>query len=190
MADHSDSTRHPAPDYPLDDFRQLDAEQIRTLIEPTRKQIVDLLTERAATVSQLADALERPKGTIGHHAKALEAAGLITVVRVEKVRAIEAKYYGRTARTFLLTDLSDVGATHDFMLRDALVEMESARAAGLTEAISTVRYARIPAERAKEWHDRLAALMNEFVGQERGGETVYGAAVALFPTTRPALGER
>ncbi len=190
MADHSEST-HPAPDYPLDDFRQLDAEQIRTLIEPTRKQIVDLLTERAATVSQLAEALDRPKGTIGHHAKALESAGLITVVRVEKVRAIEAKYYGRTARTFLLTELNDIGATHDFMLRDALVEMEKARAAGITDgAISTVRYARIPAERAREWHERLAALMNEFVGQERGGDTVFGAAVALFPTTRPALGDR
>jgi DNA-binding transcriptional ArsR family regulator len=190
MADHSQSTPN-APDYPLDDYRQLDAEQIRTLIEPTRKQIVDLLTERAATVSQLADALDRPKGTIDHHAKALEAAGLITVVRTEKVRAIEAKYYGRTARTFLLTDLGDVGADHDFMLRDALVEMEKARAAGMTEAaISSVRYARISVERAQEWHDRLAALINEFVSQERGGETVYGAAVALFPTTRPALGDR
>jgi DNA-binding transcriptional ArsR family regulator len=38
---------------------------------------------------------------VGYHLKVLEEAGLVHVVRTKKVRAIEAKYYGRTARIFL-----------------------------------------------------------------------------------------
>jgi hypothetical protein len=42
-----------------------------------------------------------PKGTVGHHLKVLERAGLIRVVRTRKVRAVTEKFYGRTARLFL-----------------------------------------------------------------------------------------
>ena len=49
----------------------------------------------------MAGALEIPKGTVGHHCKTLEAAGLIRVVRTRRVRALEEKFYGRTARVFV-----------------------------------------------------------------------------------------
>lgn len=94
MADHK------APDYELDDVLDVDRpEQFKALFEETRVAIVDLLLERAATVKELAETLGKPKGTIGHHVSALVAAGLIRVVRTRMVRAIEAKYYGRVART-------------------------------------------------------------------------------------------
>ena len=43
-----------------------------------------------------------PKGTVGHHLKVLEKAGLIRVVRTRQVRALTEKYYGRVARLFEL----------------------------------------------------------------------------------------
>ena len=43
-----------------------------------------LLRERAASTSELAVALEAPKGTVGHHLKVLESAGLIRVVRTAR----------------------------------------------------------------------------------------------------------
>ena len=187
MADHSSPA---VPDYGLDDHLTLDATQTQALVEPTRMAIIDLLNERAATTSQLADALGKPKGTIGHHAKVLEDAGLIHVVRTEKVRAIEAKYYGRTARIFLLPSLGEAGVRKGFMLAEAATEIEAGRESGLHDdhpAVSAVRYARIPGERAEEWRMRLVELVSEFTGQERDGDTVYGMAVALFPTTRPSL---
>lgn len=193
MADHSSrppSSPGSSPDYDLDDYLGLDTEQTRLLIEPTRMAIVDLLNERAATVSQLADALDKPKGTVGHHAKVLEEAGLIHVVRTEQVRAIRAKYYGRTARTFLLPSMTDVGVGKDFMFAEAAREMAAGLEAGLDqtmEPMTAVRYARIPVERAEEWGRRFAELMIEFTTQERGGTTVFGATFAIFPTTRRGL---
>ncbi|MFZ0624970.1 MAG: winged helix-turn-helix domain-containing protein, partial [Acidimicrobiia bacterium] len=89
MADHI------APDYPLKETLEFEtSEQFRALFEDTRLRIVDLLLERAATVTELAETLGKPKGTVGHHVAVLEQAGLVHVVRTKKVRAIEAKYYG------------------------------------------------------------------------------------------------
>src|SRR5699024_12695647 len=89
------------PDYPLADGLTLeDPAQYRALFEETRQQIVALLSERAATISELAATLQKPKGTVGHHMQVLADAGLVHVVRTQKVRALVAKYWGRTARIF------------------------------------------------------------------------------------------
>src|SRR3954469_3255427 len=67
---------------------------------PLRTTILGLLHERAATVTELAVALGRPKSTVAHHVKVLAEAGLVRVVRTRRVRAIEERFYGRTARMF------------------------------------------------------------------------------------------
>ena len=123
MADHA------PPGYELEETMPVTgADQFRALFEDTRLRIADLLLERAATVTELAAALHRPKGTIGHHVSVLEEAGLIRVVRTRKVRAIEAKYYGRTARTYLLTPEVnvDIYATPDYFLSSAATEYAKA----------------------------------------------------------------
>lgn len=179
---------HNSPDYALEHTLTFDSsDQYRALFEDTRMRIVDLLLERAATIKELAETLDIPKGTIGHHVSVLEHAGLIRVVRTEKVRAIEAKYYGRTARTYLLADHTefDVDVAPDKFLTAAAVEFS--RAAEDGKPLSTLRYARIPEERAQEWADRLIELVDEFTGEQRGGDTTYGLLVAFYPTDRPHL---
>ena len=52
------------------------------------RKIVVLLRERAHSTTELAEKLGLPKGTVGHHVKVLEKAGLIRVVRTRKVRAL------------------------------------------------------------------------------------------------------
>ena len=87
-----------------------------------------MLRERAASTSELAVALEAPKGTVGHHLKVLESAGLIHVVRTRKVRALTEKYYGRVARLFVLKSDEGMpdelrgGALAAMMLRQAADE--------------------------------------------------------------------
>src|SRR5690349_23426027 len=89
------------PDYELADRIALtEPSQVKALSHPVRTTILHLLHERAATVSELAGALERPKSTIAHHVKVLTDAGLVQVVRTRRVRAIEERFYGRTARMF------------------------------------------------------------------------------------------
>lgn len=194
MADHTGMADHSVPDYELDKtlaFRS--PAEFRALFEETRLQIVDLLLERAATIKELAETLERPKGTIGHHVSVLQETGLIRVVRTKKVRAIEAKYYGRTARTFLLTPSVDVDidVSPDYFLTTAASEYAKAAhdyMSGIESAmLSTLRHARIPSDRASEWALRLGELAQEFTAEPRGGDTSYGLLVALYPTDRPHL---
>jgi DNA-binding transcriptional ArsR family regulator len=184
---------HSAPDYQLEETLSIETvDQFKALFDETRMAIADLLLERAATTTELAGALDRPKGTIGHHVQVMEDSGLIQVVRTKKVRAVEAKYYGRTARTFLLTSKLDVDVevSPDYFLTSAAVEFAKASTledpdAGLM--LSTLRYARIPADRAREWVMRLSELSQEFVSEPRAGDTSYGMLLAFYPTARPTL---
>src|SRR5215204_4523149 len=89
------------PDYDLADRLGLtEPSQVKALGHSLRNTILGLLHERAATVTELAVALERPKSTVAHHVKVLSEAGLVKVVRTRRVRAIEERFYGRTARMF------------------------------------------------------------------------------------------
>lgn len=182
MADHK------APDYDLDAVLEFDtAEQHRALFDETRLAIVDLLLERAATIKELSEALAKPKGTIGHHVSVLDGAGLIRVVRTKMVRAIEAKYYGRTARTYVIGK-GEVGVD---LAPDHFLQMAADDFARVEDpsvgTMSTLRYARIPDDRADEWVQRLADLAEEFITTERGGETTFGLLLAMYPTDRPHL---
>ena len=91
----------PPPDYDLADRIALTRPaQVKAIGHPLRTTILGLLHERAATVTELAVAVERPKSTVAHHVKVLAEAGLVRVVRTRRVRAIEERFYGRTARMF------------------------------------------------------------------------------------------
>src|SRR4051812_22908833 len=89
------------PDYELDDTMELtSAAEVRAIGHQLRTTILGLLHERAATVTEVAAAVRRPKGTVAYHMDVLREAGLIRVVRTRRVRAIEERYFGRTARIF------------------------------------------------------------------------------------------
>ncbi|MGZ8783415.1 MAG: ArsR/SmtB family transcription factor [Gaiellaceae bacterium] len=93
----------PSPDYDADDILVVsETEQLRALTDDVRLQIVALLRERAATTTELAEEIGLAKGTISHHLKVLEGAGLIKVVRTRRVRALTESFYGRVARLFVL----------------------------------------------------------------------------------------
>ena len=97
-----------SPDYELDDVLVVqDPKQLRALGDFTRGRIIGLLGQRAASTTELAAALDMPKGTVGHHLKVLEKAGLVRVVRTRQVRALTEKFYGRVARLFELKGVDE-----------------------------------------------------------------------------------
>ena len=60
------------PDYDLADRIALTRpSQVKAIGHPLRTTILSLLHERAATVTELAAAVERPKSTVAHHVKVL-----------------------------------------------------------------------------------------------------------------------
>src|SRR3954468_15277510 len=106
------------PDYELADRLALTTPaQVKALSHPLRTTILGLLHERAATVTELAVALDRPKSTVAHHVKVLTEAGLLRVVRTRRVRAIDERFYGRTARMFYVA-VAEAGADGDQLPRD------------------------------------------------------------------------
>jgi DNA-binding transcriptional ArsR family regulator len=178
-------------DYELDHVLEVRRpEQFRAVGDPTRQRIISLLSERAATTSQLAEALGQPKGSVGHHLKVLEEAGLIRVVRTRQVRAITEKYYGRTARFFEFIggdlDLPEEQAFH--LLRQAMNEYALPESEERFSDVLTLRHARIPASRAEEYSKRLLELADEFTDLETlPGERVYALLAGLFLTDLPEL---
>ncbi|MGO1174220.1 MAG: helix-turn-helix domain-containing protein [Actinomycetaceae bacterium] len=187
---HADAPgRRGSPDYDLPDALELSTpEQYKALFEDTRSEIVGLLLERAATTSELAQVLGKPKGTVGYHLDVLARAGLVRVVRTERVRALEAKYYGRTARTFYYHSVEGaVGEARRTIARVA-AEADAVPAGRDDELQAALRYARVPAERAREWYHRLADLLVEFSSEPRDGDTTYGLAFTIYPTDRAAMG--
>src|SRR4051794_10145616 len=180
----------PPPDYELADRIALTApSQVKAIGHPVRTTILGLLHERAATVSELAAALERPKSTVAHHVKVLLDAGLVQVVRTRRVRAIEERFYGRTAR--LLYVSVERAADGDELPRD-FNDFEVA-ARGWVDAFQDgklwgfIRHARISEEQAGEFWERMAELVAEFDRLPRSGRTMYGFAVGVYPTDQPTL---
>ncbi len=95
------------PDYELPDRLVVtDSVQLKAMSHPLRTTVLDLLLERAATVSELATAVARPKSTVAHHVGVLVDAGLLRVVWTRRVRAIDERYYGRTARVVAVGPLA------------------------------------------------------------------------------------
>ncbi|TCJ14872.1 transcriptional regulator [Rubrobacter taiwanensis] len=181
------------PDYELDDVLEVrDPAQFKAAGDPIRHRIISLLSERAATTSQLAEALGQPKGNIGHHLKVLERAGLVRVVRTRQVRAITEKYYGRTARLFNFRDMHDVYPEDDFRIfREVMGEWDRPEPGEpRPDLASTLRHARIPASKAEEFNRKVLELADEFSSYESvPGERVYGFLAAVYLTDLPELPE-
>ena len=94
------------PDYELQERALLTApRELKAMAHPLRSTLLDLVLERAATVSELAAAVGRPKSTVAHHVGVLVDAGLFRVVRTRRVRAIDERFYGRTARVFYVGEV-------------------------------------------------------------------------------------
>ncbi|MFJ3718002.1 ArsR/SmtB family transcription factor [Streptomyces sp. NPDC090057] len=178
------------PDYELADRMALTRpDQVKAVGHPLRTTILQLLHERAATVTELATAVERPKSTVAHHVDVLTRNGLLQVVRTRRVRAIEERFYGRTARMFhIAAESSPAGeeASGDFNDFEVAAR-ESSDAFEQGKLWGFIRHARISEEQASEFWDRMARLVDEFDRMPRSGETVYGFAIGIYPTDHPTL---
>ncbi len=188
------SEAYKKPDYELEEVLKVrEPKQFQAIGDPTRQRIISLLSEKAATTSQLAQALSQSKGNVGYHLKVLESAGLIRIVRTRQVRAITEKYYGRTARLFeFMHGEGDLVSEPTFhFLRQAMNEYvapESEDSEEWAADFMTLRHARVPASKVEEFLRRLLELADEFADLESvPGERVYGLIAGTYLTDLPEL---
>lgn len=176
------------PDYELAERMALTRPaQVKALGHPMRNTILGLLHERAATVSELAAALGRPKSTVAHHVGVLAGAGLVRVVRTRRVRAIDERYYGRTARLFYVERSPEGGPLPRDFNDFEVAARESATAYRDGKLWGFIRHARVSEAQVADFWERLAQLVAEFDRLPRAGDTVYGLAVGVYPTDQPTL---
>ncbi|MBQ1066849.1 helix-turn-helix domain-containing protein [Micromonospora chalcea] len=178
------------PDYDLEDLLVVTApEQLRALADPLRSTLLELLLERAATVNELARAVDRPKSSVAYHVNQLVDAGLLRVVRTRRVRAIEERFYGRVARTFYVGTLTRTEDKQVVSRINGLAEAaaEAAAAHAADELRCTLVHARIPIEDVREFWAEVQALARRFAQIPRAGDQVYGFAAGLYPTDAPTL---
>ncbi len=171
------------PDYEAaDTLLVVEPEQLRALADALRTKIVAMLRERSRSTQELAQELRLPKGTVGHHLKVLERAGLIHVVRTRKVRALTEKYYGRVAWLFLMQveDNADARSLGSMMLRQAADELERG-----PEGVNFgfIRSRLSPAD-AKRFERRLDRLIEDFRAADASGGRMFVFANALWTSAR------
>jgi DNA-binding transcriptional ArsR family regulator len=179
----SDRITLPSPDYEAADVLVVrEPEQLKALGDDLRSKIVILLRDRAASTTELASKLGLPKGTVGHHMKVLEKAGLIQVVRTRQVRAMTEKVYGRTARLFLFkstdSDAEDVWNVAAASLRRAAEEMLPIGSDAQT-TFGVVR-ARLSETDARRLVRRLEKLIDDFRAADGPEGEEYGLAAAFY----------
>lgn len=174
-------------DYELVDVVDADTPtRLKALGDPLRMLILDLVLERAMSVTEMAARVRRPRGSVAHHVDLLVDAGLLQVVRTRKVRAMEERFYGRTARTIRFPDHAHGNDLPFFADARSMVDHDVPEG---TPGFFTMRSVRIPLERAVEYCERLEALALEFSTTPRGGDREFAMLLGLFATNRPVAPE-
>lgn len=178
------------PGYPLGDLHLITTrKELKAAAHPLRDTILDLLLERSASVRELAAALTRPSSTVAHHVGVLHDAGLITVVSTRRVRAVQERRYGRTARVYYVGPVLPEGVDPERDLANLLgvAHAESIAAHRDDDLRAILQHARIPRDRVREFWGRVQDLAREFGRIPREGDVVYGFAAGLYPTAYPQL---
>ena len=161
-------------------------QQLAAIGDPTRSRILGVIQHQPATAKQIADRLKVAPGTIGHHLRVLEEAGLAQVVARRLVRGIVAKYYTRTARIFNIyfphnAELESASTLNILdAARNQLAEALLLNGPDLPGKVGFPR-ARLSPDRALAYQERLEQLLNDFLAEPPAPDgRVYGLCGAFF----------
>ena len=159
-------------------------EQLHAIGDPTRWRILGRLQVGPASIQELATGMGRAKGTIGHHVRVLERAGLIRLAETKRVRGVVEKRYVRVARQFRLPGTDEEGRGDPqvtlFPIRSALAEARPGSGAKGDPTMAFVVRARMPAARAKRFATLMEQLAAEFADGAPGTGETFGFAGAVY----------
>ncbi|MER5354468.1 helix-turn-helix domain-containing protein [Kitasatospora sp. NPDC002551] len=148
-------------------------QQYKALSHPLRQRLLLALGGQAASVSRLAAVLDCGKGTVAHHLKVLQDAGVVRIAETRKVRGGSEHLYRRTARRITVAG-GDTGPTAALL---GAVAEECAKAP--QEPLMVLRHLRLTADQAARLGEALQALVVEAT-EAPEGEPVHGVLVALY----------
>lgn len=182
------STSNRVPDYELDDVHVvITSRELKAMFDPFRSTLLQLLLQRAASIQELAAAVQRPKGTVSYHVRLLTDAGLLKIVRTQVIRGQRERFYGRTARLFAVGEVTPE-QTRLIPNEMAGWAAETIPAHEADELRGIRRHAWISDEHADRFWDCVLQLVNEFSQLPSVDDgRAYAFMVAFYPTEHPRL---
>ncbi|MFC5446973.1 ArsR/SmtB family transcription factor [Paenibacillus aestuarii] len=180
-----------------------DLEQLKTVSDPLRAKVLQLLIEKAYTGQQLAKLLDMARAKVHYHLNELEKHGFISVIRTELKNGIVQKFYRAVARGFVPSEklLPYVSEVESYYRERTLSVLARARRRALTapeEAfqiqssdrsqwpiIMTQVEVKMKKEKYAEWLRKFRNLIFELdANQDEDGEWYYLTTVG-FQTNGP-----
>jgi DNA-binding transcriptional ArsR family regulator len=179
--------RRPPPDAshePAEHLTVTTPDQLQALSNQTRWRILGRLLVSPASVQQLARSLGVAKGTIGHHVRVLESAGLIRLAETNRVRGVVEKRYARVAKQFRLPESDSVPERSrqevgTMPLRQAVAEARPTSGQD-DPSMSLVIRARMPVERARRFAAMIEVLAAEFADGAPGEGETFGLVAGIY----------
>jgi len=186
----------------LEEFIISEPEQFKALSDRKRLNLLAILVEKKATVSQLAEEIGDIPANVHHHVKLLERAGLIRLVETREKSGILEKYYRAVAGR--LTVEHDVGVYTDSsaLVLDTVAAavkkgIRTAVAGNGAQIFGTVEELYFAQGQLADFKEQLTALLAEYAGgtEETAAPTAatalaleskrerYWLALALYPDT-------
>ena len=181
-------------------------EQASALLEPARLRILSVLRDPDSSAG-VARTLGLPRQRVGHHVRALEAAGLLTFVGARKKRNCVERLLQATARSYVLAPqlLGQLGLSEDeardrfssaYLLSAAARVVQEVstlrpRAEAVGKALPTltlqteVRFA--SARSQNEFVDELLATFGQLVTRYHRPDAVAGRSFRISLFGHPAL---
>jgi DNA-binding transcriptional ArsR family regulator len=146
-------------------------QQLKALADPTRNRLLHILANQEATNQQLAATLGEPQAKVLHHVRFLLDAGLIVLVE-QRVRGGNVeKFYRATARVYgFRPEPADVetltGPVSGAVFESVTQELVASLTLWSDQPLYwETRRARLSPARAREFDERLLALIDEYWGK-------------------------
>ena len=191
---------------PAKTYTITDLETLRTLSDPLRMQIYEIVLDTPSSVRQIAERLGLASSRLYYHINQLEKFGLIRVVETRMVANMVEKIYRAVAFELELAPgllnfsveenretLTNMMVNHLDITRDDILRSLQARQMAVEQGAEqrprtmmvNRLLATIPDEVADEFTRRLQALIKEFGEKDhaRGADVqTYALTVAFYPT--------
>ncbi len=193
---------------PEESFLIDDIETLRVVADPTRIQIMEVLTTQAHTVKQVADKLGSASSKLYYHMNTLQKNGLVTLVGTKMVANLQEKYFRASANQFQVAEhllklvpdgildpiSSIIASTLDTTKEDILRSMQARNFVlqgnedeERQSAMVTRHIAHIRKDQAQKLIEKMQGILQEFAELEPealdDSETgPWAFTVALYPT--------
>jgi DNA-binding transcriptional ArsR family regulator len=140
-----------------------------------RTQILLQLGDGQASISEIAERLAIPRGTVAYHMRILREAGLVYIADTRRVRAVTERYYARVARSYVVHHTSGLGVGDRGVIHEFLADYGGCT--DITVETPAMQLRRIPLAEAQRLAIEMDRLLADFTDANPSDGSVVDVGV-------------